>query len=399
MSKVVFFNVPAHGHINPTLAVVRELIQRGEKVIYYATEAFRPKIERTGAVFCAYRGVPDYDLAGFSGNFIRLAALLMEATQSAMPALLESIEATQPDYIIHDVLCVWGKLLSQITGIPAVASTCLFAFTPATTSSSFGFVLNLARMVSTSLPSLVRFGRAGRALARTYGVRPPSHIEALGNHEALNIVYTSRAFQPNSDALGDDYKFVGPPIAPRDDATDFPFDRLSGGPVIYISMGTIFNERADFYRACFDAFAGGEHRVVMSVGDKIAADGLGVAPSNFIVRNFVPQLQVLQHADLFITHGGMNSVHEGMYYGVPLVVIPQMAEQGLVAEQVVRVGAGVRMDAVRITPGALRAAAARVLADPAFRERSAQIGQTLRAAGGYIRAADEIFAFKAAHNL
>ncbi len=60
-----------------------------------------------------------------------------------------------------------------------------------------------------------------------------------------------------------------------------------------------------------------------SVGTQTQIAELGDTPTNFIVRNYEPQLEVLQHAKLFITHGGMNSTSEGLYYGVPLIVLPQ----------------------------------------------------------------------------
>lgn len=400
MSQVVFFNVPAYGHINPSLAVVQELVHRGENVRYYATEEFRDTIEPTGATFCSYGDIPNYDLSTISKNFMRLAAFLLKATQAAMPGVLEDLRASPPDYIMHDALCVWGKAAAQITDIPAITSIGVFAFNTDIPNISTNFTLQVAKMMLTGLPHMADFWRTGRALARTYDIERPSYLDVFNNHEPLNIVYTSRAFQPKADTFDERFKFVGPSIVPREEDTDFPFDQIDGGaPVIYISMGTIFNRRTGFYRACFNAFDNTPYRVVMSVGRQTNIDAFGIIPTNFIVRQYVPQLQVLQHTDLFITHGGMNSVHEGLYYGVPLVVIPQMAEQGLVAEQVVRVGAGVKLDKTAITAERLRETTVHVLSDPAFRRNSQHIGETLREAGGYERAVDEIFAFKAAHNL
>ena len=73
------------------------------------------------------------------------------------------------------------------------------------------------------------------------------------------------------------------------------------------------------------AFENSEHTIVMSIGNKTKISYLGEIPKNFIVKNYVPQTELLTYTKLFITHGGMNSVHEGLYNGIPLVVIPQSA--------------------------------------------------------------------------
>ena len=121
---------------------------------------------------------------------------------------------------------------------------------------------------------------------------------------------------------------------------------------------------------------------------------LGPIPANFIVRPFVPQLDVLQVADVFITHGGINSVHEGLYYGVPLILIPHQFEQLLNARQVTARNAGLLIDdqvkGQPVTPAQLRQALQEVLANRAYAEGARQIQQLLRDTGGFRQAADAI---------
>ena len=179
---------------------------------------------------------------------------------------------------------------------------------------------------------------------------------------------------------------MGPSLAPRGDSGDFPLDRLNGQPVIYISLGTLVNDHPDFFRACVDAFRESPYTVVMSIGDKVARESLGDIPPNFIVRPFNPQLEILQHSALFITHAGMNSVHEGLYYDVPLLLVPQQAEQTFVALRIQELGAGLRL--TDFTPAAIRQAAEQVLSDARFQQQAAALGKSLREAGGYQRAAD-----------
>jgi MGT family glycosyltransferase len=128
----------------------------------------------------------------------------------------------------------------------------------------------------------------------------------------------------------------------------------------------------------------------LSVGRRIAIDSLGTPPANVLVHAHVPQLDVLQRAAAFITHGGMNSVSESLFYGVPVVVIPQMSEQEIVGRRVEELGAGVFLAKEHVTPESLRASVERVLESDRFRAQARAIGDSLSASGGAARAADAI---------
>jgi MGT family glycosyltransferase len=235
------------------------------------------------------------------------------------------------------------------------------------------------------------YSEIARRLVGRYRVPVPDLIEFLGNPQPLNVIFTSRALQPNEKAFGSEYVFVGRAVAPdRDRAVDFPFDRLTQ-PFIYVSLGTTFNDAPGFYAACFEAFADAPWQVVLAAGS--AADTLPPAPANFIVRPFVPQLRLLESARAFVTHGGMNGANEGLAEGVPLIVVPQRGDQHLVAAQVVEHGAGVRIGPGEITPARLREAVRTVLERPSYRQAAQAIGRTLIEAGGATRAADEILAW------
>jgi MGT family glycosyltransferase len=163
--------------------------------------------------------------------------------------------------------------------------------------------------------------------------------------------------------------------------------------VIYISLGTLFNADPMFSRNCFEAFGGENVRVVMSIGTTIAEASLGSPPANFVVKPWVPQLDVLRHASVFVSHGGMNSVSESLYNGVPLIVVPQMSEQELVGRQVEKLGAGVCLAAKEATADRLRQSVLRVLGDDRFRKQATLVRESFDAAGGAARGADAILAF------
>ena len=126
---------------------------------------------------------------------------------------------------------------------------------------------------------------------------------------------------------------------------------------------------------------------------------LGAIPDNFIVRPSMPQLEILQRAALFISHGGMNSVNESLFYGVPLVVIPQQMEQLLNGRMVERAGAGILLGEKppygRIQPNQMRQATDKILHNPRYQQAAKKIGDTFHHAGGFRRAADLVEAMQA----
>ncbi len=140
----------------------------------------------------------------------------------------------------------------------------------------------------------------------------------------------------------------------------------SVSPVLFVSLGTIFTDRPEFYRTCIEAFADGSWQVAMTVGDMDPA-ALGPLPPTVDARPRFPQPAVLRHASAFVSHAGMNSTMEALYYGVPMVTFPQMPEQAANADQVQELGLGERLDPETLTPDTLRAAVSRVSLPPPCR--------------------------------
>ena len=211
----------------------------------------------------------------------------------------------------------------------------------------------------------------------------------LGNiRQPLNLVYTSRSFQPDVENFDESYRFIGPSLGARPIDPSFTPDLLQD-PVLYASLGTVFNADPQLLRTFATALAPLGGTVVVSTGQTDPAL-LGPLPANVLASRFVPQLEVLARAALFVTHGGMNSVNEAMYAGVPMLVIPQGAEQPMVAGRVVESGAGLSIRAQDATEGLVRTLARRLLDDPRFRSAAATLQGAQREAGGYLRAADEL---------
>lgn len=390
VGTAVFFNVPAHGHINPTLPVVRALVDAGERVVYYVTEPFAGMVEEAGAEFRPYGTLP-LDPDRPDPNPVRLAADLLQTALVLLPRLLHEVPAVRADYAVHDSLCPWGRLAAGALGLRSACSVTTFAFNAGTLQTGLS-VAELARTAAGAAPSVPRYVRAAQTLRRRYGARQLGPMGVLTNRAALNVVYTARAFQPAADGFDESYQFVGPTSGIVGRGGPSPWTHTDGQTALYVSLGTLRNERPDFYHACFEGLQGLRERVVLSVGASTEPASLGPAPEGFLVFQRVPQLAVLAASDAFVTHGGMNSVHEGLLAGLPLVVYPQTEEQALVGRRVEALGAGVVLREP-VTAPALRASVRVVLEDERYRTVSVRIGDALRAAGGSARASATLMRF------
>jgi MGT family glycosyltransferase len=400
MARVLFINLGSEGHINPTIGVVQELISRGEEVVYFTIEAFRGRMEKTGATVRTLDG-QKFIMAFISGgrNYLleRINGLLRTA-DIVIPNVLEQIEGEQFDYIIHDSMFGCGRLLAQILKLPAINSCTSFA----ETKESFDKMLE---QLSTNIPTeaLKEINDEYQSLtarcAEKYDVEIYSPYEVFCNPAPLTIVYTTREFQPFGEAFDQTYKFIGPSIATRLIKSNFDLTAIKGKRPIYISLGTVFNQALDFYKLCMEAFGNTDHTVVMSIGEKTLMSDLGEIPKNFIVKHYVPQTEVLKYSKLFITHGGMNSTHEGLYYGVPLIVIPQSADQPVIARQVANIGAGITLQKQGLVANQLYESAKHVLNTPSYHKAALDVREFFRKSGGFRQAVDEIFEFKSKYNI
>lgn len=385
MAKIVFFCIPAHGHTNPTLEVVRELTRRGHEVVYYSYEPFREKIEAAGAKFIPCDAF-DAELKLSPEEAVRIGSdlalstrVLVDTTLSLDDMVIREMERLQPDCIVADSMAVWGKAVALKLGIPFVSSTTTFAFNQHSAKLMKQSITQLFGMLF-SMPKINRHIR--RLQDKGYPVK--SVLDLIQNDaDTDTIVYTSPQFQPCAETFSEKYAFVGPSIRPAAGKVEKTAEKL-----VYISMGTVNNEMLPLYQNCIAALKDTPYQVILSVGNKLSPDAFGPLPENIRVYPFVDQIAVLQKADAFLTHCGMNSASEGLYFGIPLVMLPKTSEQGAVAARTEQLGAGVRLE--KTTPDAIRAAVEQVLTDPQYREGAARIREGFRSCTGAPGAADKI---------
>ena len=373
--KIAWFCIPAHGHTNPTLGLVKEMTDAGHEVYYFTFELFREKVAAAGAVFI---GCDGYDIgmdmssqesADRVGKDMAFATeLLVSSTLALDDMVSEKMEEIKPDVIVADSVAYWGKLTAMKHGIPFVSSTTTFAFN----KYSSQYMKHGAAEIGKMLLSMPRINKQLKRLQRC-GYPVKNILDVVQNDNETNtIVYTSAYYQPCSETFSDRYHFIGPSIRP----VTQPMEKTAE-KTVYISMGTV-NQNREFYRNCISALGRTDWQVIISMGTN--PEHFEDLPDNVQVFESVDQMAVLEIADAFLTHCGMNSASEGLYFRVPLVLFPQTPEQDAVAKRTEELGAGIRLPG--ISEDEILNTLKTVLDDPSYRESAAAISDSFRKCGG-----------------
>lgn len=266
MSRCVFFNVSAPGHVIPTLGLVKELVKEGDEIYYYEVPPFQPEIEALGATFMPYPQIKPYQGPVIQDPFhneLDLALILSWCALEWVPQLLEPVRELKPDYIIHDSLSLWGRIVAQVLGIPAVCSISTAALNKRAVSRSAKLWKDLPKMALKFKPALKTFKGMSQQLSDTYGIPKISFIDTFTNPQETNICYLPRALQPKESAFDQRYHFVGPCNPVRQMEFDFPLDQLSHERLVYISFGSLHDPGIPFFKNCIQALKDVDCQVVM----------------------------------------------------------------------------------------------------------------------------------------
>jgi MGT family glycosyltransferase len=402
MPTIGFFNLPLFGHVNPTLPVAAYLVARGARVLYFIPEDFKglEAIARTGAEihllprFLSALGESETTAKLRLGSLASSYSALLEYANLVLPSIVTLLQEERVELAVNDSICPWGKFAAKVAGLPNVC-TCAVIFGIASYRAKPSKEVFLRRMrflasQITKLPDYIRIWRQIGTLRNQYSLESLKFtLQYFGD---LNIVFTSKEFLPYSEHLDGSYRFVGASFSDDQVPLEFPFP-TGNRERIFVSLGTVFSGDKAFYLLCKDAFKHLDVQVVMTTGGKSDLRSLAPWPENFFVTPFLPPPRVLPTASVFISHAGANSVNESLYYGVPLIMYPQMGEQRFTAECVVRKRAGVILRDQHLTPSGLRDVTLEVLRDKHYKECATAIGETLRRAGGSERAADLILQY------
>ena len=368
--KILFINLPYHGHVVPTIGLVQELIKQGCEVTYLMPFDWEEKVAESGAKFYGYK------------NHRQLSEQIKNAYATA-----ESI-VEQFDFIIYEQFFFLGKHLAEKYNKPVAR-----IFTAPVTNEKL-----MKEFITSKGPlSIFKHKWIARAftqdIAKGISMKTDNWLdEIIYNPPELNLVYTLREYQPyESEFPEEQYKFLGPSIYARKAES---FDFVKGmNPVVYISLGTVIKGAVSFFQNCLEVFRDENIDVIISVGKKFDSRKLKNIPSNIHIYKSVPQLEVLNMADVFVTHGGMNSVSEALVYGVSMVVIPFVSDQPVNAQCIEKLGVGKRLEYSEVNKDTLKEYVQSVLLDADMKENIAKVQKLIRQAPGNQGGAEVIIDF------
>ncbi|MET8938840.1 macrolide-inactivating glycosyltransferase [Streptomyces rubiginosohelvolus] len=387
-AHIAMFSIAAHGHVNPSLDVIRELVDRGHRVSYAIPASFAEKVAATGAEPVIWTSTlpTDDDPDAWGTELIdNIEPFLADAIQ-ALPQLAEAFAGDEPDLVLHDITSYPARVLAHRWGVPAVS------LWPNLVPWD-GYEKEVGEPMTAELKQTERgqayYARFEGWLAENGLGHVPSDDFVARPRRGLVLI--PEALQPNADRVNREmYTFVG--ACQGDRADQGEWQRPAGaGKVLLVSLGSSFTKQPAFYRECLAAFGDlpGWH-VVLQIGAHVDPAELGDVPGNVEVRTWVPQLAVLKQADAFITHAGAGGSQEGLATGTPMVAVPQAVDQFGNADMLQSLGVARHLPMEEANAASLREAVLALVEDPEVAARCARLSEQMAREGGTPRAADLI---------
>jgi zeaxanthin glucosyltransferase len=390
-------NIP--GHLNPMTALARHLQARNHEVVFL----YSPSANGLPCV----PGEKDDEMNTNRPEMSKLegesalafyCGVAAKETEVIFKSLPKMVESTGIEALILDPIQFYVELGAMKLGIPYITVAnalyldcsgytppCCYDWAHETTPEAQ--VRNREGIVK-----IVRFiyNEGTKAYAREAGFKIDWDDPSCVFSKLAYITQIPKEFDLENPLLPPQFHYTGPfhdgKGRPK---LDFPWDRLTGEPLIYVSMGTLMNGRADVFRTIVAGVA--KHKgtqLVLSVGDQLEPKQIGPVPGNAIIVNQTPQLEVLKRTSVCITHAGLNTVLESLAQGVPQVGIPITFDQPGVATRIAAKKTGVTMPFEKLTSDHLSTLLGEVLNNPVYRENARKLQKTIAGVNGLSIAAD-----------
>ncbi|MEM1308593.1 MAG: glycosyltransferase [Cyanobacteria bacterium P01_H01_bin.153] len=399
------------GHLNPMIAIGRELQRRSHRVTIIGFLDGEAKVHAASLEFLAI-GTADFP-QGSTRHFLTalgelsgIAALRysLELVKRATAILLEegppALKAVGVDCLMVDQSLYSGSTIAQVLDLPFVTVCCALMFNPEPNVPPFfttwgyhpTWWARLRNQVGYQLLAILGKGQI-QQIARYRQRRhlPPLDYDHGTYSNLAQICQQPAVFEFPRQSLPACFHFVGPCIdsSSREPAA-FPFEQLTGQPLVYASLGTLQNQMLWLFEAIAGACQSLDVQLVIALGGGTSPTALPTLPGAPLVVGYAPQVELLSKATLTITHAGMNTVLESLSNGVPMVAIPITNDQPGVAARIAWTGTGEFIAPRALTAAKLHRKIHQVLTQPSYRQRAQRLQRAIRATRGPQQAADII---------
>lgn len=406
---------PAIGHLNPICALGNELKRRGHKVTLFLVPEMENKLKTTGLEFYPI-GEADYkpgevakfykelgEKSGISGLKVIIEFFNKEIDMH-FRELPEVLKQTGVEALIVDQTTYAGGTVADFLGLPyvTVCNALLInreeGVPPYFTNWTYNTAwwARLRNRLGISL--LNRLGNpiweAVQNQRRQWNLEPYVDRNNLGSNLA-QICQLPPGYDFPREKLAECFHYVGPLQDPSGNepisfSIPFPFEKLTGQPLIYAALGTLQNRKPEIFECIAQACVDIEAQLVISLGIPDSKDDDIKLPGSPIVVPFAPQQQIIDRAALVVTHAGMNTTLGALSSGVPMVAIPITSEQPGIASRTAWSGAGEAIALKKLTVSKLRETIERVLTEDSYKQNALRLQAAIRSAGGVKGAADII---------
>ena len=348
---------PVPGHVNPFLALAQELQDRGHKVTFFQIPDLEAQLRAEQVDFCPI-GASQHPLGSLHDSLTQLsrksglAALrftvqaIQKTTETICRDAPAAVKAAGVDMLLVDQTEPAGGSVAEHLGLPFVTICNALAlnrepsipppFTPWDYRDDWWARMRnrLGNAVSDRILAPVKDTLA--VYRKRWNL--PVHRDLGETFSSLaQISQQAPEFDFPRRFLPECFHYVGPLRRSSRRRVEFPWERLSGRPMIYASLGTLQNRNPKLFHCFAEACSGLEVQLVIAGAGE---ESLGPLPRNVLAVSYAPQLALLQRASLTLTHGGLNTVLDSLACGVPLLVMPITYEQPAIARRVRWVGAG-----------------------------------------------------------